>query len=150
MSFSYRYGGTSNDATIGMCIYADAGGGTLDGDNKLVLFLQESDLSVQMQIDRTQGGSNSVLRTTSNQGTTGQGQLYEYAGIQKLGSDYHLWAFTGNGQMCHMTSTTLSFTPALIAFRFGNKTTASPGASIMTLDFFRFRASAVFLPGYGD
>lgn len=150
MTFGYRYGGTSNDATMTMEFYADAGGGTLDSNNKLAMFLQESDSSLQIQIDRTQGGSNSVLRTTANQGATGQAQLFEYAGIQKLGSSYHLWAFTGNGQMFHMLETTLSFTPALVAFRFGNTSSAAPGASIMTLDFFRFKESAVFLPGYGD
>lgn len=150
MTFGYRYGGTSNDATMGMELCADAGGGTRDADNKLSLFLQESDSTLQFQIDRTQGGSNSVLLTTSNQGATGQGQLYEYAGIQKIGSTYHLWVFTGNGQMFHMLTTTLSFTPGIITFRFGNTSTLAPGASIMTLDFVRFKASAVFLPGYGD
>lgn len=148
-TFSYRHGGTNNDARTTLRIWADSGGSP-SGTDYASFHFQESDTSVSIQIYIIEGGSNTYNRTLTNQGTTGQGQYYEYLGIQKIGSTYHFWAFTGNGHMFYAGNKTLSFTPGHVGFDFDNTSTAGSGNSISTVDFLRFKESTTFLPGYGD
>lgn len=147
--YGYRYGGANNDAQFSLRLHANDGG-SLDVDNLVAFYFQESDTSLQLQLTRRQSASSLVLFTAANQGVTGQGQLYEYLGIQKIGSTYHFWAFTSNGQMFFCYTTTLSFTPGWVSLGFSNAFDDPPGNSIMLVDFVRFKESSTFLPGYGD
>lgn len=150
-AFSYRYNvGNSNDASIGLILSATSGGYP-DTSNRISFYMQESDGNdVQFQVVTTTGGSNVSYRTSAERGILGAGQRYEFFGIQKIGTTFHYWAFTGNGQMFHFGSTTSSITFDRAGFYFLNTVTTAPGNSIMTADFIRFKENAVFLPGYGN
>lgn len=150
-SFSYRYNASNNnDATIGLILSATSGGYT-DTNNRLSFYFQESDANdVQFQVVRTTSGSSTSIQTSSDRTNLGAGQRYEFFGIQKLGTTFHFWAFTGNGQLFHFATTTSSIAFDRAGFYFLNTVTTAPGNSIMTADFIRFKESAVFIPGYGS
>lgn len=150
-SFSYRYGASNNnDASLGLVLSATSGG-EVDYNNRIVVYFQESDGNdIQMQVVRTTGGSGSTVVTTTDKGITGAGQYYEYVGIQKVGTTFYFWAFSHNGQMYYMGTTTSSIAFDRVGFLFGNNVTTAPGNSIMTADFIRFKEGVVFLPGYGN
>lgn len=151
-SYSLRYGdSTGNDGTIGLILGASSGD-LIDYNNYVMLLLREADAGdpTQIQVQKAVGGSFSSLRETVDRSSTGTGQMYEYAGIQKIGNDYHFWAFSDNGQMFHLVSTTAAITPDRVCLFFKNANTAGPGNTIITVDFVRFKESAVFLPGFGN
>lgn len=151
-SFSYRYNqGTNNDGVLGLFFSATVTGQP-DGANNVKMCLNESDTSdpVQLETQKYTGGSGGTLTETSDRGSTGIGQYYEYVGIQKIGTTYYFWAFSEHGQMYYIGTTTFAPTVDRIGFFVVNALDQSPGNTIATVDFVRFKESAVFLPGYGN
>ena len=149
-SFSYRYNvSNSNDASFAFNISA-TDTGTVDLSNRITHYMNEADSStIQMQPLKVVGGSSTTVQTTANMGVTGTGQKHEFGAIQKIGTTYHFWAFTGSGNLFWIGSTTASLSVDRISVFFNNNIGSAPGNSIMAVDFIRFKESIVFLPGYG-
>lgn len=150
-AFSYRYNVSNpNDASFAFNISA-TDSGTVDLSNRITHYMNEADSNtISMQPLKTIGGSGTTVQTTANRTTLGAGQRYEFGAIQKIGTTYHFWAFTGNGQAFWIGSTTASIAVDRVSVFFNNNIGSAPGNSIMTVDFIRFKESIVFLPGYGS
>lgn len=150
-AFSYRHNvSNANDASFAFNI-SMTDSGTVDLNNRITHYMNEADSStIQMQCIRYVGGSGTTIRTTANRTVTGAGQRYEFGAIQKIGTTYHYWAFTGNGGVFWIGSTTASIAVDRVSVFFNNANSSAPGNSIKTVDFIRFKESVVFLPGYGN
>lgn len=150
-SFSYRYSiSNADDASIAFNI-SETDTSSIDLNNRVSHYMNEADNgTIQMQCIKEVGGLQSTIVTTADRTTTGAGQRYEFGAIQKIGTTYHFWAFTGNGQLFWMGSTTASISPDRVGVFFKNTLSSAPGNAIISIDFIRFKESVVFLPGYGN
>ncbi len=115
-------------------------------NNTIVLHINESDTSgYEAQFEETDATvftAVNTLRTDSNENI----HMYEYMGIQKLGTTYHGWLGASNGTYFYMGSHTVAASMTVVAVRAADASSAGPGSTLMGTDFIRFNESANFLP----
>jgi hypothetical protein len=135
----------NNDSTIAL----DLGlvtGWTLN--DRVAILLNEQDAgTIQCEFFKVEGGTLTSLGTTADLfGTVTDAQPIEAVGIQKLGTTYHGWAFTGAGSALWMGSTVWTGSIGTVTIATINAAATSPGNMIVGADFIRFVTSSVWLP----
>lgn len=107
-----------------------------NGANNITATFYRFVAGVVLQIGQTRNMFN---------GTSGM-QPIEGCGIQKIGTNYHGWAFTGAGAAIWLGTTNVAFAVPSLSPQFYSSQTANPGNRISGIDFVRFKEGAVFLP----
>jgi hypothetical protein len=133
----------NNDNWVLLQFMTDAGGGVPGNNNRVTLYLNESDsgaIQAQSQYTTT-STAGSVVSTDVDY----QGQALEYLAIHKIGSTWHMWVGTNAGNWIWLTSYSLGFTPDMVGFGVRNETGVSPGPGVHGIDFIRFIETDNFL-----
>lgn len=125
-----------NDSQIMLALGATDTGAP-DGNNYLAIYLfNDTTTSVKVRALKIDGGASTTVYTSPDFRETGQ--IFEYFGIQKLGTVYHFWAATSNGIWMYLGTATLTTAVDRAWFRFYCSTAANPGNPIQQADFIRF------------
>lgn len=135
---------SNNEGTIGFALSATNGLGVVDTNNMISAFLVEADgATIDVQMDKVEAGIYSGTYTSG--GNVSQGDpvnQFEYIGIHRQGSNYHLWVAPPSGQWRWVG--VMSFTPTVsrVSIRISNVAMTAPGNTLVGIDFLRFLASA--------
>lgn len=145
-SYNHRFSTatSNNDFTIGIVLSADP----YDKDNRICVFLNESDVGViQIEFLKAVGGVLTSIGVTTNLGINDH-TIFEGVLIQCFGATdtYHAWAITNNGSMIYLGSTTFATTIETMGFWIADSVTTAPGNMIVGVDFIRFVEGTTFLP----
>jgi hypothetical protein len=141
-----RYNSVANDDPLMVFLLAASSGGSRDGNNCVCLNVNTESSQVNFQSYRIEGGS--VYDLTSTASFYNFGSVFEYIGIQKLSSAFHMWAFSSGGQSLYIGNVPAYTGPSLdrAGVLVVNSTTNTPGNIITGVDFIRFVESSTFLP----
>lgn len=146
MGFPGRFTETSATAgNFGLCFVSESAGHTTTSDNVLMYLDGVTSSTQGIKTSKTVATAFTLLNTGPNP-LVGTGLVWEYMAIHKIGTTYHFWTFTDNGQKQYWGSTTHAGTMPRIGFFIRDGNSASPGNSIFTADFLRCIDSATQLP----
>lgn len=144
---THRGAAINNDSTVLLYIAADDGGGKPNmADSYIYVGIELDAGTYQIDFTRRTGGVTTTIGTTADQ-DVGEGQVWEYVMIQKVGTTYYAWAMTGQGQTYYLGTTTHASTMAHVGFWFTNVTVSTPAPSLVRIGFFRTKDTASGWPG---
>lgn len=147
MTQNYRDGAlNANDILSGIGFSADVSG---TANDSVTILLAESDAGeVEVQFDKRESTSITVINELPHPGLGAEGMYYEYVGIQKIGTTYHGWVGSSNGNWYHMGSSVFAggTLDNIVLIAGGTSTGLAPGTPIVGWDFVRFEESATALP----
>ena len=154
-SFRRRAGVVNNDGTLLLGLYGDMGGdneGKPSSTSRLQIGIETDASDFSIECNYYPAGVYTELwemPTTAN-GPTGVGRLFEIVAIQKLGTTYHFWAFTAQGEPYYFGSTTYAMTVAHVGFSLINVSDAGTGINappIVRVEWLRGFETANGFPG---
>ena len=140
VSSRYSFGSIPDNNNFGIFISATSGGDR-DINNSWDIYLRETEAGeITIQAQETDNGASAGQEMSDHEGL---GVHWQYIGILKDGAVVHLFAGTEGGSWTWVEDFTIN-TPAIvdrfgIYFRSANADT--PGATVHSIDFFRYTAS---------
>lgn len=134
MAFTHRMASQpTNDAVCGIGLFTDT---TTLNDGILACLNRGNANAIQVTAQRFIAGAATTIG-----GATGdednRGQPFHTIGIQKKGTDYHIWALCGEHNWCWVGNITWAGTPTHARLAFWNTSTTAPGNMVMGVDYFR-------------
>jgi len=146
LKYNKRYTGETgnNDHRFGIGFFAQSGG-YIEYQDAIEIFVSLLTTGAEYaKFFRRVGGS--VLGTVNTTQVQTEGQALEYVAIHKLGTTYHGWVGTANGNWIYMGSQShTGLTVAYAGFQMLNTLTSAPGVSVFGADFIRFLETDNFL-----
>lgn len=124
----------NNEGVCTLAIFGDSAGAP-DYNNMVYCGYQPDASNPRAEFGKYTAGVGASVQLGNNGGIA-QGPVYEYYGIQKVGTTYHGWAFSGTRSLTYMGSTTFAPAVAHVGFWLIN-VASNPGNPMAGIDFFR-------------
>lgn len=135
----------NNDAGFGLVMAADDGGGLPDLNNRMTVWINESDTNtLQTEVQRAVGGAVTVVHLGNNLVEMPQPSCY--AAIHKIGTDYHFWIGSDAGSWIYAGTYSNAWTMEHIGLVMSNASASGPANKLMHCDFIRFQEQSTRLP----
>jgi len=145
MKFNMKLGGVNNDGDVSMALI-EASGGVPTTNSRVELFLNEVDTATTQAQSHTISSTGTPSVSTHSTDVTSEGQALQYVAIHKVGTTFHCWVGTSDGNWIWLNSYSgLDFTPDMVAFGGINTSVANPGVAVTAVDFIRFFETDSFL-----
>lgn len=142
----HRGAAINNDSDILLALFADSGGKPTQADNYIYVGWELDAGRASMAFSKRVAGVSTNISLAAD-ADTGIGSVWEYVVLQKVGTTFYAWAFTGSGQWFYLGTTTHAGTFSHVGFWFFNVTNSAPAPSIVRVGFFRTLDTAAGWPG---